>query len=311
MGLYGSHDSQSNLFNNKIGVVDRRDGLFSNFKIFKKLYEIRQNRREQKLEKALQKIIDQVNTIPRGFGSLPQNKNISLNGYFNYKHPDLQGREHTTLAEVLGIGNDHDTNVRLYAKAMQLIEDSFYNIRHLYQGNPELEAKVENVRALLEIREGSQAYLREVGYEEEIFQLARSLDREFEATVPDRRYKEMAKSGIADVLEQAKKELNLSDKTAEELAVFFGNQKVYFVPRENFFRRQQGNKSLTDANTLEERFSDFIQEHEPADDTTDSTRVAELLEESKRAENERKENRKNALINESNKYRSTSSRDVR
>ena len=290
MGEYGLYEKP---IENKIGVFDRRDKLFVNLGIIEKVNAIRQNRRKQKLEKALQGIIKQVNIIPRGFGSLPENKNISLNGYFNYKHPDLQGQEHTTLAKVLGIGNDQDTNSRLYAKAMQLIEDSFYNIRHLYQGKPELEVRAEEVRADLEKREKCEDFLRVEGYQEEIVQVARDLDKKFGAIRPDSRYKETAKSGIADVLDQAKNDLNLSNDTVEKVKVYLMQQDLYLVSRKKALGRENNNESST--RSLEERILDFMKEHEQGEDPTDSQRATEILKESRGARNKKKQDRLDSL----------------
>lgn len=295
MGLYGKenlfnrmeykdmelHDTVNKQFENKIGLFDRGDELFSNVGIFERVNAWRKARRKQKLVKALKEIVNEVNTVPRGLGTLPETKNISMNGYFNYKYPNLQGLENTTIAKVLGTGNDHETNVRLYAKAMQLIDDSFYDCRHLYKGDPELEAIAEKVRTNLEKREKYENHLRVKGYQEDIAQKTRALDEKFGAITPDWRYKEMAKSGIASVLEQAEKDLGESlntkgkkqlHETMERLKVYLAREDLYFVPRKEIVEYRNNDPQTR---PFEERVQDFIEKYTP---TQDENR--EILEDS-------------------------------
>ena len=289
MELYGG---QKEPFSNKTGVFDCGDELFGNLGIFDRVNAWRKTKRKQKLEKVLEEIIDKVNTIPRGFGSLPQNRNISLNGYFNYKRSDLQGEEHTAAAKVLGTGNDHETNVRLYAEAMQFIEDSFYDCRHLYKGEPELEARAKEVKTDLEIREVSYNFLRVEGYQEDVAKVAFTLDKKYGAITPDWRYKETAKSGIAKTLDQAAKELGLSSETTERLKVHLMDQELYFVPRDKVIEPQK-NESQT--RPFEERLLNFIKEHEPGNATIDSDRLAGILKEGERVRSEQREEQRESL----------------
>ncbi|MDD4146421.1 MAG: hypothetical protein PHS83_04935 [Clostridia bacterium] len=188
--------------------------------------ELRRSRRKQKLERVLKKICDQVNTIPRGYGSLPENKNISLNGYFNYKHPRSQSLENTT-AGIMDTGNDHETNVRLYASEIQLIDDLLYEnrieIRAICQKHPELWVKVNEMVSDLKERAAYEDILREKGYQEEIAGKARILDEKYNALAPDFQYKEIAQAGISGVLNRAEKKF--SKEIDEEWGEFLGAKK--------------------------------------------------------------------------------------
>lgn len=227
-----SHDLPGR-YDQQIGIADRGN-IFGNLGILEMINKWREKRRVEKFEKALQEIVIKVNTIPRGFGNLPENKRISLNGYYNYKHPDLIGKEQTVMAETLGTGNDWETNARLYGEAMQLIEDLFYDCRHLYVDNPELKAKAAEVRSNLELREECENYLRQVSYDPQIVELSAYLDDQF-GLRRDWRYKEMTKSGIAPVLSEAEKDLELAPEDVEKLKVYLAKKRLFLVPRHEVY----------------------------------------------------------------------------
>lgn len=265
------YDIANDPFKYKLGFFERFKNVFSDDK----------NSRKQKLEKVLQEICDQVNTVPRGFGSLPENKKISMNGYFNIKHPDLQGLEDTTTAQILGTGNDHETNVRLYAKAVQLIDDLFYEnrivIRELCQKDPELWAMVDETVTGLKRREEGYDFLREKGHQEKVAKEVMALDKKFGAIDPDFRYKELAKSGIANVLAQAEKELgqSLNDKekkqlnaTMEKLKVYIARENLYLVPRDEIIKHRNNDPQTQ---PFAVRLEKFIGKHTPTQDKNRET----------------------------------------
>ena len=129
-------------FSNKMGLFERKE-MFVNFGLYEKVHNFFYNRRERKLDKILKELTDNVNVLPRGYGSLPANKNRSLNGYYNFKYANVPG-------------NDEYINKRLFYNELQIIDEAVYEAKpkliKLCGNDPKLIKKVEQRIADLHIR---------------------------------------------------------------------------------------------------------------------------------------------------------------
>lgn len=121
------------LFSNKTSLFELRKFSFD-FGLYEKVSNYFYTRRERKVDKILEDITDKANVLPRGYGSLPANKNRSLNGYYNFKYANVPG-------------NEDYINKRLYYNELQIIDELVHEVKpqllKLCGNDPRLIEKVE------------------------------------------------------------------------------------------------------------------------------------------------------------------------
>lgn len=220
MEFYG-HENER--FKNKVGF-NRAKEFFSNIGIENTINALFINNAEKKFNKILKEVCYKVNVLPREYSSLPRYENISMNGYYNFRYPEVSG-------------NDDHTNKLLYFNEQQIIEDALNEARpklkKLYRKYPQLEVKGKLFEANLweRLKIYDDARNGRAVDRHSLYDLEKQLgnDRAFRALASNNGLNVQKKRKLYEILKHAEKTMSATRNSKQMQEVNKVIEEIYMV----------------------------------------------------------------------------------